>query len=57
MDIENPCQPLTVGIIEKIQKNGITKIREFYRVEDTGNMEYGHPHLVYRTNKIYTIGK
>lgn len=52
---DNPCEPYTVGVIEKIRKDLSVVVREFYRVEDTGDGKYGHPHLVYWTNKMYTI--
>ncbi|XP_066260848.1 DNA (cytosine-5)-methyltransferase 1-like [Euwallacea similis] len=53
--IEAPCEPFTVGVIEKILKNNSIKIREFYRVEDTSDGKYGNPHLVFWTNNLYTI--
>ncbi|XP_050308099.1 DNA (cytosine-5)-methyltransferase 1-like [Anthonomus grandis grandis] len=52
---EHPCQPYTVGVIEQIRKNHTVVVREFWRVEDTGSKDYGHPHLVYWTSRLYYI--
>ncbi|CAG9759633.1 unnamed protein product [Ceutorhynchus assimilis] len=53
---ERPCEPYTVGVIEKIHNNGRTAIREFWRVEDTTQTHtYGDPNLLYYTKCLYYI--
>ncbi|XP_060534536.1 DNA (cytosine-5)-methyltransferase 1-like [Cylas formicarius] len=50
-------EPYTIGIIEDIKDGRVVNItiRMFYRPEDLVDGKYGDPHLLYWTNRFYTI--